>query len=184
MKKAIYPLVCLLLSFSATYAQTQRVDAVPGKSQSINLSISVPISNFAQSHLAGAGVDYSWSNKRFGNKKLPVKSPFGITANAGVDYFIGKKITTTGSPFRYNNYLYLHALAGIIYNASPNIYTTLTAGPSAGIYDGSIRGGLMTVLSGQYYINEKISIGPSASYRKHAGTNGLWTMGLSASCIF
>jgi hypothetical protein len=184
MKKAIYPLIYLLLSFSAIQAQSQRVDSVPGKSQSISLSISVPVSSFAQSHVAGAGVDYSWSNKRFANKKLPVKSHFGVTANAGVEYFMSKKITTTGYPFRYNNYLYLHALAGIIYNTTPSIYTALTAGPSAGIYDGNIRGGLMTVLSGQYYINEKISIGPSASYRKHSGTNGLLTMGLRVSCIF
>jgi len=154
-----------------------------GKSQQAIFTASLPVGVFGDSHLPGFGLAYGWSHHRFGDS---VNAPkiIGFTAQAGLDYYIGKKVTTAGYGFRYNNYFYVHAMPGIICNPSPKTNITLLAGPALGIYKESSSLGVGVSLSGAYHFNNRMSLGPVALYRKHADADALWAAGLRLSYVW
>ncbi len=182
MKK--YTFLFLLAGFLSLQAGAQSIAPTgyhpKGKSQQATFTASLPVGVFGDSHLPGFGLAYSWSNHRFGDS-VNAHKIIGFTAQAGLDYYIGKKVTTAGYGFRYNNYFYVHAMPGIIYNPSPKANILLLAGPALGIYKESSSLGFGVSLSGAYHFNDRMSLGPVALYRKHAEVDALWAAGLRLS---
>lgn len=166
MLKVLVVSISLILSCSRSAAQQ-------GGSHLLSLDLQVPVGVFAASHFAGAGFNYSWSHQRFGNKVFK-KTP-GFMLNGGADYYFGKKISTAGYPFTYGGYLYLYVMPGLIVNPWQNGNITLKAGPSMGLYKGNADWGLNTTINGNYFLSDKISIGPGISYKKHAQKYALWS---------
>lgn len=185
MKK--YTFFFLFAGFIALQAGAQ--SATPsgyhpkGKSHQAIFTASLPLGVFADSHIPGVGLAYSWSHHRFGDS-VNARKIIGFTAQAGFDYYIGRKETTAGYSFRYNNYLYAHVMPGIICNPSSKTNITLLAGPALGIYKESSSLAFGVSLSGAYHFNNRMSVGPVALYRKHAEVDALWAAGLRLSYVW
>jgi hypothetical protein len=148
---------------------------IPKTSSSLaSLDIQVPVGVFARSQFAGAGLNYSWSHRRYGIFARPSKW-IGLTFNAGGDYYLGKKIKPSGYDFRFGDYIYLYALAGMIVNPWYATNISLTAGPIMGIYKGNSEMGYGVNLIAMYYLKDNISIGPGITYKKQPDTDALWS---------
>ncbi len=174
-------LLCAPLVIQAQ--QDSSVRTTKGFSHAAAFEISIPIGAFSSSHIAGAGLEYSWSRHRYGQDVYP-KKLLGLTVHAGGSYFLGKNQTVAANDFRFGGYTYLHALAGIIYNPFSDANVSLVAGPGMGIYKGNSEMGWVVKLAGNYYFREKISIGPAVMYRKHAGSESLWSLMIRAVYTF
>lgn len=183
MKYHSYLLGFLLLLTFIVKAQTTDTLAAKSKSQAIAFGLYLPVGTFSQSHIAGAGFEYSWSRHRFGKNRLVGKA-FGFVANAGINYYLGKKINTTGHEFRYGDYLNVYAMPGIIYNPVKNGNVSLAAGPALNIYKGSANAGIAVCLFSNYFFAEKIALGPGVIFKKHTTTDALWAVTIRASYSF
>lgn len=146
------------------------------------VNLQLPVDRFATSHIAGAGLGYSWSRRRFGNA-VSSRKP-GLIASAGADYYVGKKITTAGYDFRFGSYLDAYLLGGAVYNFTSKAMATLSAGPGLGIYKGNSRVGVHVALHGNYFITERLAISPGIIYRTHTQENALWSIVLRAGYTF
>ncbi|MBL7740548.1 MAG: hypothetical protein JNK14_15120 [Chitinophagaceae bacterium] len=193
MKKTVFILTGCLFSVFAALAQNKQVPEQKGYRHTVAASIQVPIGTFAASHIAGIGSQYSWSRYRFGHLTAKPSKAIGFTADGGIDYYLGKKITEAGYSFRFGNYLYLHSFAGIMYNpgkvSKQNEYLNminlrLTAGPTLGLYKRNADVGYGVRLCGSYYLMEKIAITPGMMFRKHALASTLWSAILHVSYNF
>ena len=156
---------------------------IKGESNAIAFGLYLPFGVFSKSHIAGVGIDYSWSRHRFGRNILPGKLT-GFIVNGGINYYTGKKITTAGYGFRYGRYLNFYAMPGILYNPLKNGNIALTAGPALNIYKGSANVGIGINLLGNYFLSENIAVGPGIVYKKHTNTDALWAATIRASYIF
>ena len=174
-------LVCL--GGQAQNTNTFQPKKVSGKSQAVALGLYLPTGIFSKSHIAGAGIDYSRSRHRFGKDISPRKS-IGFIINGGINYYLGKKITTAGYDFRYGGYLNLYAMPGIIYSPVKNGNINLAAGPALNIYKGGATAGIGISFLSNYFITENIAIGPGIIYRKHLNTDALWAATIRVSYIF
>lgn len=154
-----------------------------GEGNAIAFGLYLPAGDFSQSHIAGAGIDYSRSRHRFGRNISPGTS-IGFIVNGGINYYAGKKITTAGYAFRYGGYINLYAMPGIICNPLKNGNISLTAGPTLNIYKAGATAGIGINLSGNYFLSENIAIGPGIIYKKHTNTDALWAGTIRASYIF
>jgi len=167
----------------AQIADTSSRKQVKGKSQAVAFGLYLPIGILSKSHIAGAGIDYSWSRHRFG-RNISLTKPIGFIVNGGINYYTGKKITTAGYDFRYGGYLNFYAMPGIQYNPLKNVNIALTAGPALNIYKGSVNAGIGINLLGNYFVSQNIAIGPGIIYKKHTNTDALWAATIRASYIF
>src|SRR5689334_14594281 len=96
----IYSILLLFLLSECLVGQAQKSatsapEKVRGKSQAVAFGLYRPVGIFSESHVAGAGIDYSRSRHRFGKGVLPAK-PIGFILQGGASYFLGKKINTLG----------------------------------------------------------------------------------------
>ncbi|RYG47456.1 MAG: hypothetical protein EOO01_14820 [Chitinophagaceae bacterium] len=181
MKKYSFSLLLASMLMLQASAQTSFLRPAPkGKSQQLVLNAGVPVGVFGDSHFAGAGLAYQLSCHRFGDS-VNARKKIGFTAQGGLDYYIGKRVTTAGYPFRFGNYLYAHIMPGLLYNPTPKTNLVLLAGPSLGIYKESSSLALGVSLSGAYYFNSRMSVGPLVQYRKHADVDALWSAGVRVS---
>lgn len=186
MKKILLLLVFLSAVHLIGQAQSGIVPPpvpVKGSSHAASLHLHLPVGVFARSHVAGAGINYAWSRNRFG-RSVPVAGLIGFTANAGADYYLGKKITTAGYDFTYGGYANLYVQAGALINHLPTAYFSLTAGPAMDLYEGNTTVGLGINLYGAYYLTSNIAVGPGLLYKKDAQTDALWTATIRVSYIF
>jgi hypothetical protein len=158
---------------------TQATDSIrkhnTGLSHAGSIEAAVPIGAFAESHLAGLGLEYSWSNHRYGQNIVPQKM-IGFSFHVGASYFLGKRETVAANEFRFGNYMYLHTLAGLIFNPGVNTNVSLLAGPGMGIYKNNGEIGLAVKLNGSYYLQNRLSIGPSLMYRGQSDAEDLWAL--------
>ena len=169
-KRSVFAFFLLILSVSGNAQPTTAPSA--GKNSLATLNLHFPVGIFARSHFAGPGLNYSWSHKRFG-RNIVSKKP-GLILDAGGDYYFGKKIRVAGHDFRYDGYLYTHAMPGIMFNPWLNAHIGLTAGPTMGIYSGNIDLGWGANLFAAYFFKKNLSIGPAITYKKHSKTDALW----------
>ena len=185
MKKYVVFLLLAGMSKADVYGQTgaSAEHVRKGKSQMLSVSALLPVGRFADSHVVGAGLSYSWSNHRFGDS-VNARKWVGFTVQGGFDYLIGKSQTVAGSRFRYGNNLYVQVMPGVICNPSAKSSVVLLAGPSLGIYKSSSSLSYAVQLSAAYCVSPKITIGPSIVYRKHAEVDALWTAGVKAGYGF
>lgn len=170
---------CFLLFFSLLLCRGMQAQ----KSNAIAFGLYLPVDVFAQSHIGGAGIDYSWSRHRFGKNVSPDKF-LGFTANGGMNYYAGKKITVAGFDFRYGGYLNLYAMAGLLLNPIPNGNIALTAGPAFNIYEGNANTGISINLLSNYFVSENMAIGPGIFYKKNTDTDALWAVTIRVSYVF
>ena len=182
--RIVFTVTLVLLIVLNSFAQAGEYKLAPqGKSHLTSLDIHLPLGVFARSQFAGAGLNYSWSNHRFGTYVSKTKL-IGFTANAGGDYYFGRRIRTAGYPFEYGGYLYGWLMIGMIANPWSFTHLTLTAGPTVGIHKGNADMGMGVNLFGNYFLNKKIAVGPGITYKKHPDTEGLWTGSVRISYLF
>jgi hypothetical protein len=187
MKNHSFLLIFSFLTGTGLLAQkntdTLSARRIKGESNAIAFGLYLPVGVFSATHIAGAGIDYSWTHHRFG-RNIPTDKPIGFIANGGINYYTGKKITTTGYDFRYGGYINLYAMPGILYNPLKNGNVVLTAGPALNIYKESINAGIGINLFSNYFLSENIAIGPGIIYMKHTNTDALWATSIRASYVF
>jgi hypothetical protein len=149
-----------------------------GYSNSIGLNLSLPLGDFSNTHSFGLGLNYAWSNDRFGKRSARPENPVGFTFNAGVDYYFGKTETTGTYTYDYPGYTYFHAYGGIIHNPCTNGYIDLTAGPVLGVWDGGSEFGFGINLGGSFGICRNFGVNPFVTLMKHSDSDPLYTIGI------
>ena len=148
----------------------------------VSTGVLFPIGNFSTSHVAGTGISYNHSNKRFGWLNNKPGKPVAFTFGGGLDYFLAKKDKTSPAPgFTFKNLLCLHTEAGAIVNAGKRTAFNLSAGPLAELYAGNLSGGFRSNFIAYYFINKKIAVAPSVSFMKKSKAAMLWTTGVFVS---
>lgn len=145
----------------------------------LNAGLQLPVSNFSETHLIAAGIQYAITNHRFGI--TAPKKIIGWVGSAGVDYYIGKKDKAAGHSFKNGSYLHVRLLGGIISNPTAQIQVSLQAGPGWGIYQGTHAINFCSSLNGTYYINEQWGIAARMMMIKEKGAQILWAPGISIS---
>ena len=105
-------------------------------------------------------------------------------ATGGIAYYVGKKETVSGYPYKYPAFIFMHAYPGMIYNADKKISVVLAGGPGLGIYNGTTRFNLGLLLQGNYAINEKIAVGPGIIMMKESGADPLGVISLKVDWAF
>lgn len=181
MKKMVFLIVVGIAASNIMLAQVDTSDTPKGKSNTASLGVNIPVGEFAETHIGGISVNYSWSHHRFGKlNKLP-KKLIGFTANGGLDHYFGKKETVSGYDFKYGSYVYLQVFGGAIYNPCKDGNITLTTGPTIGLYKGNTDFGFGVNLNGSYYFNDRIALTPGVIYMKHNKTNTLWVVSMKAT---
>ena len=183
MRIVLTAILVFLIALNSFGQTNESARPEKGKSQLVSLDLHLPVGVFARSQFAGAGLNYSWSNHRYGPNSVNAKL-IGFTANAGGDYYFGRRIRTAGYPFQYGGYIYGWLMAGIIANPWTFTQFTLTAGPTVGIYKGNADMGFGVNLFGSYFINQKIGVGPGITYKKHSDADALWTGSVRISYVF
>lgn len=168
----------LLLLFTCTMGQVP----LTGRSHLLWVSGQLPLGAFQRTHLAGAGLGYSWSPQAFGPAARTGR--LKPQAMAGGDYFLGKKIETEGHPFRFGNYAHIYALGGVLYQAHKPLQLSLLGGPALGIYKGNSELGLTALFQVQYFFRERYAIAPVLQWRKDKMEEALWSMAIRASYAF
>jgi hypothetical protein len=187
MRRTVFIVIACLFATIKILAQ----DSVPGSPNYIKgknnagaFGINIPVGEFSKTHIAGIGLDYSWSHHRFGNLKVLPKKLIGFTAKGGIAYYFGKKETVAGYDYRYGGYLYLHAFGGAIYNPCKKGNITLTIGPTLGIYKGSADVGFGVNLGGSYSLTDKIALRPEIIFLNHHEAAALWVVTMRAVYSF
>lgn len=155
-----------------------------GKMNAAAAGIYLPFGDLSSTHISGIGIEYDWSNYRFGRLDVKPVKPFGFIANAGMTYYFGKNETVSGYPYKYPGYIFIHLYGGIIYNPSAKMNFNLTTGPALGIYNGNTRFNTGGKLEAVYYINNKWGISPAIIMMKEQGVNALWAASINASLCF
>src|SRR5687767_14201352 len=155
-----------------------------GKGNAISLGIDIPFGDFSNTHGFGIGVDYAWSNDRFGKMTAKPAKPIGFTFNVGVDHYFGKDETVGSITYEYPNYTYLHAYGGIMHNPCTNGNISLTAGPILGLWDDNSEFGFGVNLGGSIGISDNIAISPGIFLMKHSDSDAFYSATLRATFTF
>jgi hypothetical protein len=154
-----------------------------GMSNKISLGLSLPIDAFNRSHSTGLAIEYLRSQNRFGQNLLT--SPLiKFALNGGISYHPGSTTATAGYSFSYGNYLNVYTLFGIDYKPSVPINVNLTTGPLLSIYKGNTDLGAGLNLFSDYYLSDRIAVGPGLFFRKFGKTDALWSGTIRASYAF
>lgn len=173
-----FPVSILLLLSATTSAQSP----VRGSSQLISLAAQLPVAAFQRSHVAGAGLAYSWSPGRFGNTVRSKK--ISSLAMGGADLFFGKKAETAGHDFRYGTYSHFYLMAGPLYETTPGLQLSVLGGPAMGLYKGNTELGATALLQVNYFFKERYAIAPALQWRKDKNEEALWSLSIRASYAF
>jgi hypothetical protein len=182
-------LLCVLLitgyfySFAGAQSKENKIQ-LRGKSNSISAGVNIPFAAFSATHSFGTGIDYSWSNHRYGRMDEPPVNPVGIIVNPGADYYWGKKETIGLYTYDYSTYTFLHTYGGIIYNPGNKANISLTGGPTLGIYNSNTELGLGVNLSGNYYLNKNIAITPVLIFMNNFNAVPFWVGSIRISYVF
>jgi hypothetical protein len=158
-----------------------------GRSNEASLNINFPFEGYLKdiSNL-GLGLEYGWSNGRFG-KMIPVPSkPIGFTYNAGIDYYFGQKEDVGMNSYKYEGTTYFHVYGGAIFNPCNRGNISLTAGPGVELYNGNAEFGFGVNLSGSYYICNcgNFGISPNITLMKQGSSEVVVSGGLKVKLTF
>lgn len=152
-----------------------------GIDNAVSVGINIPLGDFSATHIIGIGVEYSPVRPIF---QLYKWKRLAFTYNGGVAYYFGKKETTSGYPYDYPGYFFIHAFGGIVYNPFTNAGIILTGGPAVGIYNGHIRFTIGSKLELSFNTSKKIAICPGIIFMKEPGAEPLWAASLKATMTF
>lgn len=189
--KRVY-LFCLLSLAIAIHADGQTLPVIPqqlpnhvpnekqGPQQLASLLLYAPVGSFAKSHVAGLGLNYAFFHPRY--KIYVFKKYIGFTANAGVDYYPGKKTAVADHDFKYGGYGYAYIQAGITTAITKKTGVSLTAGPAMGLYKGNSEFGWnATMIVAWQLNNSRFLIGPGITVKKQKETDALWAIAFRIS---
>ena len=186
MKKKICLLLSSFLFNVAINAQVKnsKKNAATAYQQLISFGVNLPTGNFSATHFLGLAVDFSLSKNRFG--QLPVIPPHRISIffNLGIAYYFGRDETVSSFSYSYPGLTFFHLYPGLIFNADKKINICLAAGPAIRMYNGKSQFNLGAILSGTYYLNDKIGITPSLLVMKESGADALLAASLKGSWSF
>lgn len=186
MKKKTCLLLTACLFIIATHAQEKNSKRnVSNKYQQlISFGIDLPTGDFSATHFMGLAVDFTFSKNRFG--QLPVIPTYrvNIFCNLGIAYYFGKNENVSSFPYNYPGFTFLHLYPGLLFIADKKITISLAAGPALRMYDGNSRFNLGAILSGTYYLNNKIGITPSLQLMKESGADPLLAASLKGAWAF
>lgn len=171
-------IVCALLWAMPATAQ------LPGKGRShlVSLTGQLPLAAFQQSHVAGAGLAYSWSPGRFG--KTVVNKKISLLTMGGGDLFFGKNVETAGQHFSYGAYSHFYLMAGPLYQTVPGLQLSVLGGPGMGLYKGNTELGATALFQVNYFFNGQYAIAPALQWRKDKNEEALWSLSIRASYAF
>lgn len=183
MKKNILTLIPPVFFLLHGLAQTSAIKKPVPESIDIAVSVAVnlPIADFSSTHFIGMAVEVAPARHIFG---LIRARKFAFTYNGGFAYYLGKKETVSGYPYKYPGYSFIHAFAGLLYNPVVKTSITLTAGPALGIYNGTTRFMIGSKLEASYSVNSEITVGPGIVMMKESGSEPLWAPSLKATMAF
>lgn len=177
---------CMLTTASLAQSNKQAANTSQpskGMTNKLSLGISFPIEAFKRSHSTGIAVEYIRSQNRFGQNSL-THPLIKFAMNGGISYHPGRTTTTAGYQFSYGNYLTIFALVGIDYKPSVPINVNLTTGPLISIYKGNTNLGAGINLYSDYYLSDRVAVGPGLFFRKFGNTDALWSGTIRASYAF
>jgi hypothetical protein len=140
-------------------------------------SIQIPIGNFFTTHIGGLNVEILFM------KPDSLKST-RLIYKAALSYFFGKNQTTSGYDYKYPGYLTIEGGIGIRKGLTEKLNLQLTAGPAIGFYNKSTRFIIVSELTADYSINEKLLLGPLLKLLKETGANALWVTGIKVQRKF
>lgn len=187
MKKATLTGIMIQLAFIKVMAQPGTVIPSPVIKAQSNLAavgISLPVGEFADTHIAGLSLEYCRSIHRFGiMHKLP-KEKTGFIVQGGIHYYFGKSETVASYPYTYGNYFYSYVFGGAIYNVCQKGNIRLTGVPALAVYKGGADFSYGIDFLVSYYISPVIALSPEIIYLKTPKANALWAPGLKAQYIF
>lgn len=171
-------------SCTAQQVGTTKKRRFPREKNSVTAGLAIPLHNFSNTHFGGLAVQYSISNYRFGLLKKKPLHLFGLTANSGAVYFLGKKEKIVSVNYHYPVYINFHIHGGIIYNPLNKMNFQLTAGPGLSLYNRTTRFTIGTGLEGNYFLNTKIALAAGFSLIKEPISDPLYYGSLRASYAF
>jgi hypothetical protein len=154
MRKKFFAIIAGNFLICAALAQpgSDEKNHAKGRNNDVSLHLNYPfggylkdISNF------GTGIEYAWSQGRFGRMSAKPSKPVGFTFNLGIDYYFGEKEKYGNNTVKYKGTTYLHAYGGAIYNPCNTGNISLAAGPAVELYDGNSEFGFGINLSGTIY---------------------------------
>lgn len=188
MKKNIVLFLAGCMLTTGSMAQTNKPAAntaqpSKGMSNKVSLGISLPIEAFKRSHSTGIAIEYMRSQNRFGQNSL-TRPLIKFAMNGGISYHPGRTTVTAGYPFSYGNYLNIYTLIGIDYKPSVPININLTTGPLMSIYKSNIDLGAGISFFSDYYLSDRVAVGPGLFFRKFGKTDALWSGTIRASYAF
>ncbi|MEK7224450.1 MAG: hypothetical protein AAB221_02060, partial [Bacteroidota bacterium] len=96
-------------NISAAQTKDEKKQAA-GSDHIVSFGINLPLGDFSSTHLVGFDIGYSPGTHVFG---LVKNKHFAFTYNGGVAYYAGKKETVSSYPYKYPEYLFVHAFAGL-----------------------------------------------------------------------
>lgn len=178
ISKPAYTLIFLLHYSCLSFSQLQHNG---GYSNAVFAGGNISLGYLSSTHPFGFSIRFSRSKNLFGKLDSLPASTFGFTYHAGMEYFWGQK---DNYDVKYKSYLFLHALGGLIVNTGLKSNISLTAGPSASMYEKSHLWGTGLHLSGNIYFNRHWGLNPSLLYLKLQDISGIWIASVKGSFSF
>jgi hypothetical protein len=80
--------------------------------------------------------------------------------------------------------LNFYTLSGVDYKTSMRVNINLTTGPLLSFYKGNTSLGMAVNLISDYYLSDRITVGPGLFFRKFGKTDALWSGTIRASYAF
>ncbi len=143
-----------------------------------------PLGNFSETHWGGIGIEYTPGTRIFRLPYTPGKPRLSFIYNGGLAYYFGKKETVSNYPYKYPGYLLVYALGGIVIDPFRNFDLLLTAGPGLGFHNGSTRFAITSKLDANYFISQRLILGPSLIMMKEMKSDPLWSGSLRIGYVF
>jgi hypothetical protein len=144
----------------------------------VTLNAEIPIGNFSGTHSFGGGIDISSS---YTLRDSATKHKFLFAYGAGVNYFIGKKVTVSQYSYKYPRFISAYLLGGVTGKLFiPQLAASILIGPALGIYNGSDRFNIAGRFETLYFFRKKFAAGTAINFIVEPGTDMFWTIGLKA----
>lgn len=142
----------------------------------VSVQAVMALGEFSASHLGGFGADFSMEHHKE-NQFLY------FIVDAGVAYYLGKKVSVSGYPYKYPGYTFMHLMGGF-YFIPGDLNIRLMAGPALSLYNSNTRFNFGGRLEINYIFKNDLLLGPVLNLMKQPGTNSLWSAGIKLSTKF
>lgn len=166
VRLAIWLILSALVSHPTLQAQSR------GNKISIYAGPEFPLGSFSETHWAGisSGIEY-----RPGKPQT-----LQFILGSRISYYLGRKETVSGYPYRYGGYAAWGAYGGLQYQFKQPLRVSWMTGPAVSYYRKTARFNVGSVLDLHWKISQHWGIGPGISFLKENGATFLWSAGLKA----